>query len=190
MNPKTFTALALALALLGAAAVCPGQAAAAAPADSLPAGARPSAARPPLLLDPGDLGLGATVVYTRIPSAAEIHDLVYLESVNRVVLQLPAWPASVEAIQPLEQVGLPEGAELLVVLPGYPETREQAGAWNLLRRRVRIIMVVNGPPEDREMIFRMNSIRGLERVIADVDRPSRAGFERLQRPLGFRVVMP
>ena len=138
----------------------------------------------------GDLGLGATVVYTRIPSAAEIHDLVYLESVNRVVLQLPAWPAGVGAIQPLEQMMLPEGAELLVLLPGYPETREQAGAWNLLRRRVRIIMVVDGPPADREMVFTMNSIRGLERVIADVERPSRAGFERLQRPLGFRVVMP
>jgi hypothetical protein len=199
MYPKTFTALLLALALLGAAIGHPAQAVAGsmadgrsdpAPADSLPAGARPPAARPPLLLDLADLGLGATVVYSRIPSAAEIHDLVYLESVTRVVLQLPAWPDGVEEIQPLEQMALPEGADLFVLLPGYPATREQAGAWNLLRRRVRLIMVVNTPPADREMVFRMNSIRGLERVIADVDRPSRTGFERLQRPLAFRVVMP
>jgi hypothetical protein len=32
----------------------------------------------------------------------------------------------------------------------------------------------------------LNAMRGLERVVADVDPPSRAGFERLQRPLSFR----
>jgi hypothetical protein len=160
---------------------------AAARPDSAAAPARPA---PALLLDAGDLGLGATVVFTRIPSPAEIQDLKYLESVTRVLLQLPAWPADAESVVPLEQVALPEGADLVVVLPGYPETREQAAAWNLLRRPVRIIMVVNGPPVDREMVFTMNSIRGLERVIADVQRPSRAGFERLQRPLAFRVVEP
>jgi len=36
----------------------------------------------------------------------------------------------------------------------------------------------------------LNGMRGLERVIAEIDDPSRAGFERLQRPLGFRRVMP
>jgi hypothetical protein len=32
-------------------------------------------------------------------------------------------------------------------------------------------------------------MRNLERVIAEMDQPSRAGFERLQRPLSFRKVV-
>jgi hypothetical protein len=32
-------------------------------------------------------------------------------------------------------------------------------------------------------------MRNLERVIAEMDEPSRAGFERLQRPLSFRKVV-
>jgi hypothetical protein len=190
MNPKTFASLALATALLGAVigASAPTFAAADVRPDSAAAGLAP--APPPLLLDPGDLGFGATVVFTRIPGAAELHDLAYLESVHHVLLQLAAWPAGVDELQPLAQVALPEGADLVVVLPGYPGTQAQAAAWNLLRRPVRIVMVVDGPPVDRGTIFELNSIRGLERVIADMQRPSRVGFERLQRPLGFRVVMP
>jgi hypothetical protein len=49
--------------------------------------------------------------------------------------------------------------------------------------------VVDGPPADRGMIMEMNAMRGLVRVIADMPHPSRSGFERLQRPLSFRVVM-
>jgi hypothetical protein len=193
MNPKTFTSLAVALALLGAAIALPFPAAAdAAGAPAAPAAAAtvPPAPAAPLLLDTADLGLGATVVFRRVPTAAEIHDLEYFESVSHVLLQLPAWPADADALQPLAQMTLPEGADLVVVLPGYPENRSQVAAWNLLRRPVRIILVVQGPPADREMVFQLNALRGLERVIADVERPSRSGFERLQRPLGFRVVMP
>lgn len=145
---------------------------------------------PPLLVDSADLGLGATVVYTRIPNTAEVHDLQYLESVGHVMLSLGAWPASYADIEPLSRAVLPEGADLVVILPGYPPTREAAGAWNLLHRPVRIVMVVDSPPVDREMVFEMNSIRGLERVIADLPRPARTGFERLQRPLSFRVIVP
>ncbi len=192
MNPKTFASLALASALLGIAigAPAPALASAAAGPDSAAALLAPAPAQPPLLLESADLGFGATVVFTPIPSAAEIHDLAYLESVGHVLLQLPAWPAGVDTLQPLAQMALPEGADLIVVLPGYPETRAQAAAWNLLRRPVRIIMVVDGPPVDREMIFELNALHGLERVIADMAHPSRSGFERLQRPLSFRIVMP
>jgi hypothetical protein len=192
MNPKTFASLAVAMALLAAAigTASPTAAAAATGPDSAAAALAPTPAQPALLLEPGDLGFGATVVFTRIPSAAEIHDLAYLEGVSHVLLQLPAWPAGVETLQPLAQAALPEGADLVVVLPGYPETHAQAAAWNLLRRPVRIVMVVDGPPVDRGTIFELNALHGLERVIADMPRPSRSGFERLQRPLAFRVVMP
>jgi hypothetical protein len=130
------------------------------------------------------------VVFSRLPSAAEIHDLEYLESVRHVIFNLPAWPADLGALRPLADAFPPEGADFIVVLPGYPGTHAQAEAWNRLGRPVRLIMVVNGPPVDRDMIFAMNAMRGLERVVVDMTRPSRAGFERLQRPLAFRVVMP
>ena len=201
MNRKTFASLAVAVALLGSTIARPAPAAAdegagpgaqpaSARADSAGGDLLPAPARPPLFLDPTDLGFGATVVFTRLPSAAEIHDLGYLEGVSHVLLQLPAWPSGVDVLQPLAQAALPEGADLVGVLQGYPATRAQAAAWNLLGRPVRIIMVVDGPPVDRDMIFQMNALRGLERVVADMSRPSRSGFERLQRPLGFRVVMP
>jgi hypothetical protein len=35
----------------------------------------------------------------------------------------------------------------------------------------------------------LNSMRGLERVVAQMDDPSRTGFERLQRPLSFRKLV-
>jgi hypothetical protein len=34
----------------------------------------------------------------------------------------------------------------------------------------------------------MNRIRTLDRIIAQMEHPSRSGFERLQRPLSFRVL--
>lgn len=199
MTAKTFKphelVFALALLLPAAPALLP------APAAAGDTGSRPAAAadvapspprRPeaPLILDTADLGVGASVVFTRIPSPAEIHDLEYLESVGHVVLQLPGWPAGIDELQPLAHVALPQGADFIVVLPGYPATNAQAAAWNMLRQPTRLVMVVNGPPADRDMVFRLNSIRPLVRVIADVDRPSRSGFERLQRPLSFRVRMP
>ena len=177
---------AVALAVLGLASP-------ARPADRAPEPAAepaPELAPPvaPLLIDPGDTGLGATVVYTRIPTVAELGDLHWVENIDHVLLALPAWPATFADIAPLGQFLLPEGADLMVVLPGYPATQESAEAWNLLRRRVRIVMVVDGPPVDRGMILTMNAIRGLERVIADMPTPSRSGFQRLQRPLSFRVI--
>ena len=51
------------------------------------------------------------------------------------------------------------------------------------------MLVVDGPPGNRAGIDELNRIRGLERVIADMEYPSRTGFERLQRPLSFRVLM-
>ncbi len=156
-------------------------------ADSVVAATAPPTACVPLLVETGDLGFGATAVFTAIPSAAEVHDLTYLENVTHLLVQPPAWPDGYATLQPLEQVPLPEGADLMVVLRGYPPTRAAADAWRLLRRPVRIVLIVDGPPEDRDMIQTLNAMRGLERVIADVRHPSRTGFERLQRPLSFRV---
>ena len=39
------------------------------------------------------------------------------------------------------------------------------------------------------MITELNLIHSLTRVIAEMPHPERTGFERLQRPLSFRVVM-
>ena len=85
---------------------------------------------------------------------------------------------------------MPEGADYIVVLRGFPPSREQADMWNYLRAPLRLVLVVDGPPADRSQILTLNSIRALERVIAEMDTPARSGFERLQRPLSFRIVMP
>lgn len=145
----------------------------------------------PLVFDPSDLGFGASAVFQRIPTAADLEDLAFLETgVRHVVLVLPEWPADWDRIAPLGQASLPRDADLVVVLPGYPPTRAASAAWNMLRQPLRLVMVVDGPPADRSMILELNRLRGLERVIADMPRPSRSGFERLQRPLAFRVVVP
>jgi hypothetical protein len=39
-------------------------------------------------------------------------------------------------------------------------------------------------------VANLNELRALERVIAEMDQPSRSGFERLQRPLSFRKIVP
>lgn len=166
------------------------QAAPAAPApDSLPP--RPVAAPllSPLILDQ-DYGLGTTVVFDRIPSAQQLSDLAYVSNLRHVIVSLAAWPANYDALQPFGQVALPDGADYIVVLRDYPPTREQADMWNYLRVRLRLILVVGGPPTDRGQILQLNAIRSLERVIAEMDSPTRSGFERLQRPLSFRIVMP
>jgi len=75
------------------------------------------------------------------------------------------------------------------VLPGYPPSREAAEAWNLVNARLRMIVVVTTPPPSIGVVGDLNTMRGLERVIAELDQPSRSGFERLQRPLSFRKVV-
>jgi len=154
--------------------------------------AAPAPAPPPLLLDPTDMGFGVTVTFTRVPNAADLNDLGYLDNVQHVVLALNAWPADASELAPLAQLPLPPNADLIVLLPGYPATHAAAGAWNLLRRPLRIVMLVDGPPTDRGMLLEMNAMRGLTRVIVTVigAQPSRAGFEQLQRPLSFRVERP
>lgn len=142
----------------------------------------------PLLLDTNDFGFGTSVLFARLPSIKDIGDLATLTAVQHVVVALPEWPAGYEALQPLGQAILPEGADLIVVLPGYPPTHAAAEAWNYLRLPLRLVLVVSGPPGNRAGIDELNRIRGLERVIADMEYPSRTGFERLQRPLSFRVV--
>lgn len=144
----------------------------------------------PILLDPTDLGLGSTVVFEHVPDAKDLNDLAYLPSVQHVVLTLPEWPEDYARLEPMQASLFPDGADLIVVLPGYPRTHAAIAAWNLVHRPLRIVVVVAGPPLDRSMILELNALRGLERVICDMQEPSRSGFERLQRPLSFRVFRP
>lgn len=142
----------------------------------------------PLLLD-ADPGFGTHVVFRRLPNAADLEDLRFLTGVRQIVVALPEWPASYAEIQPLQQAILPTGSELVILLPGWPPTREALGAWNLVSGgALRIIVVVDGPPADRALITEFNRVRSLDRVIAQMEHPDRRGFERLQRPLSFRVV--
>lgn len=159
------------------------------PEGGRPDGAGEPAGRPlPLLLDNSGFGFGTSVVFDRLPTPKDLGDLALLVSVEHVVVSLPGWPAGYEALQPLGQSLLPEGADLIVILPGYPPSRAAAEAWNYLRLPLRLVLVVDGPPGNRAGIDELNRIRGLERVVADMEQPSRTGFERLQRPLSFRVV--
>jgi hypothetical protein len=176
-----------------AAAPPPARAAAATP-DAATAPARsPRANDPedalcaPLLIEP-DLGFGANVVMRRLPDVSDMDDLRGVSGLHQVVLALPEWPADFAALAPLQQAVLPTDAELVVLLPGWPPSRAALDAWNLLGGNVRLIMVVGGPPADRALILELNRVRNLERVIAQMEHPDRSGFERLQRPLSFRVV--
>lgn len=167
-------------------AVCAAATPAAPPA---PAPVPPSIVRePPLVLSEDDLGFGTTVVLDRLPQAQDLDAFQHITSLSRVVLDLPAWPAGWDRLQTMAQIPLPEGAYYLVVLPGYPPSRAAAEAWNQVRLAVRLVVVVSGPPADRGAIAELNAIRALDRVVADMQEPTRAGFERLQRPLSFRVV--
>ncbi len=143
----------------------------------------------PLLLD-NDYVFGTHVVMRRLPSAADLEDLRFVSGLRQILVALPEWPASYAELRPLQQAILPEGAELVILLPGWPPTREALGAWNLVGGSLRIIMVVSGPPTDRALIAELNRLRPLERVIAQMEHPSRSGFERLQRPLTFRMLKP
>lgn len=151
-----------------------------------PAGGAPTYGAP-LLIDRTDLRLGTTVEFRRIPDLTELHDLQQVYALAHVVLALEDWPRTYAQIQPLE--GLPEEADLTVIVRGYPPTQEAANAWNLLNTRVRLVMLVDGPPASTAVVADLNSMRALERVIAEMDAPSRYGFERLQRPLSFRKVL-
>lgn len=141
----------------------------------------------PLVIDRGDVSLGTSVVYNRVPTSGELHDLDLITGVQNVVVALPAWPTDPGPLEALAQLN-PE-ATGMVILPGYPPSRAAAEVWNLIPVRLRIIVVVDGPPASSAVFGDLNAMRGLERVIAEMDRPSRAGFERLQRPLSFRKVV-
>ena len=139
-----------------------------------------------LVLDRADFRIGATVQFARIPSANELYELHNTTALAHVVLALPSWPASYAQIEPLQQT--PPEADLIVVLPGFPPSREAADAWNILQVHARLILVVQGPPPSTDAILDLNALRALERVIVDTDAPSRTGYERLQRPISFRVI--
>ena len=141
----------------------------------------------PLLIEQ-DLGFGTHVVMRRLPDAADMNDLGSVNGLRQIVLALPQWPADFAALAPLQNVVLPTDVELVVLLPGWPPTRAALDAWNLLGGNLRLILVVSGPPADRALIAELNRVRNLERVIAQMEYPDRSGFERLQRPLSFRVV--
>src|SRR5262245_21675412 len=141
----------------------------------------------PLLIEP-DIGFGTHVVMRRLPDLADIDDIDNVNGLRQIVLALPEWPADYGALAPLQQAALPPDVEMVVLLPGWPPTRAALDAWNLLGGGVRLILVVGGPPADRSLIAELNRVRNLERVIAQMEHPDRAGFERLQRPLSFRVV--
>jgi hypothetical protein len=142
----------------------------------------------PLILDRTDLRIGVTVQFNRFPTATELYDLHQITGLAHVLIALPSWPADYAPLQVLNQV--PEQSDVIVLLPGYPPNREAAEAWNLLSSRLRIVVVVEGVPPNNSVVADLNSMRALERVIAQLDDPVRSGFERLQRPLSFRKLVP
>jgi len=141
----------------------------------------------PLIIDRTDLRIGTTVQFNRIPNVSELHDASQLPGLAHIVLSLPYWPADFEPLQALGNV--PPEADVVVVLPGYPPNRAAAQAWNYVNAHLRIVVVVPGEPPSLAVVDDLNTMRGLERVIAQMDDPSRTGFERLQRPLSFRRVV-
>lgn len=142
----------------------------------------------PLLIDRTDLRLGTTVQYRRVPEPGELHDLTLLPGLARIVMSFDSWPKEYAPLEVLNSA--PEGVEIVAILPGWPPTRAAAEAWNYLHVPLRIVVVVPGPPPSLTEVTSLNSMRGLERVIAQMDEPSRSGFERLQRPLSFRKLVP
>ena len=141
----------------------------------------------PLLLDRSDFRLGTTVQFKRMPTLTELHDLVNIPALQHVLITLPSWPLQYAPLDVLNQI--PPETDVIVVLPGYPPGRAAAEAWNLVQARLRIVVVVPGEPPGINVVSDLNSMRGLERVVAQMDDPSRTGFERLQRPLSFRKLV-
>jgi len=193
---KPWTTLALLAAALPAGCMAGGPATTAQPSPS-PGGPPPPTTAPPyaamgglgvpLILDRTDLRMGVSVQFSRLPTLAEINELRQTAGLAHVVLALPDWPADYETLMMLGQ--LPPETDAIVVLPGYPPSRQAAEAWNLVQTRLRIVLLVAGPPPSPTVVADLNGMRGLERVIAQIDPPSRAGFERLQRPLSFRKLV-
>src|SRR5262249_12591874 len=101
----------------------------------------------PLLIEP-DLGFGTSVVMRRLPTAGAGEHFIFLSALHPLVLALPEWPATSAEPKPLQQAILPEGAEIVVLLPGWPPTHEALDAWNLVGGALRLIVIVDGPPAD------------------------------------------
>lgn len=141
----------------------------------------------PLILDRTDLRIGTTVQFNRLPTATEMHDATQVLGLARIVLSLPYWPEDLERLQALDLT--PPEVQVVVVLPGYPPNRAAAAAWSYVNASLRIVVVVPDAPPSLAVVGDLNTMRGLERVIAQMDVPSRSGFERLQRPLSFRKVV-
>jgi hypothetical protein len=141
----------------------------------------------PLIIDRTDLRIGTTIQFNRVPTASELHDAAQLPGLAHIVLSLPFWPVELGELQALDQTA--EETDVIVVLPGYPPNRAAAQIWNYINAHLRIVDVVPGPPPSSAVVGDLNTMRGLERVIAQMDEPSRSGFERLQRPLSFRKVV-
>ena len=136
-----------------------------------------------LVLDRTDLSLGTTVEFHRLPGATELQDAAEQFAIRHVVVTLPAWPQS--GIEMPRFGLLPPEADAIVILPGYPPDRAAIAAWNYVAGPIRLVMIVDGPPVSSVTLDDLNTMRHLERVVARMERPSRAGFERLQRPLSF-----
>ena len=141
----------------------------------------------PLIIDRTDLRIGTTVHFSRMPTASEVHDVAQMPGLANIVISLPHWPVEFEPLRALDLA--PPEAQVIVILPGYPPNRAAAEAWNYVSARLRIVVVVPGAPPSLSVIGDLNTMRGLERVIAQMDEPSRSGFERLQRPLSFRKIV-
>lgn len=192
MKPPRFATVFALTLLAGCAAT--GPAPSSSPAEPAPAGPLGSpfgdrqaqAALYPLLLDRGDLSLGTTVQFARMPSLSEISDLGEVAGLRHVVITLDRWPAEFAPLQVLES--LPAESDAVIVLPGYPPSRGAAEAWNMVNARLRLVMVVRDPPPSAAVVADLNNLRSLERVIAELAVPARSGFERLQRPLSFRLL--
>ncbi len=196
MKPWTFATVFIAGALVGCMSAGPpiGAQSSAPPEPRSPAGSPFSERRmgvvaigTPLIIDRTDLRIGTTVQFSRIPTASEVHDVAQLPGLANIVLSLPYWPVDLEPLQALDLT--PPETQVIVVLPGYPPNRMAAQVWNYVGARLRIVVVVPDAPPSLAVIGDLNTMRGLERVIAQMDEPSRSGFERLQRPLSFRKVV-
>jgi hypothetical protein len=137
----------------------------------------------PLILDRGDLALGTTVEFHHLPSPGELSDAANEFALRHVVVVLPSWPQLNADLSRFS--ALPPEADAIVILPDYAPDRTALDAWNYARGRVRLIVVVDGPPRSPVQLDDLNTLRVLERVVVRMPHPSRAGFERLQRPLSF-----
>jgi hypothetical protein len=136
-----------------------------------------------ILLDRSDLAFGTSVEFHHLPEASELQDAGEQLALRHVVVALNAWPQG--NLELPRFTFLPPEADAIVILPGYPPERASLDAWKGIAGRVRLVLVVDGPPADPGTLDDLNLMRNLERVVARMERPSRAGFERLQRPLSF-----